>query len=156
MADGIQKDYHHGIVCSSSSGRFPVNLLHTLRTPFTKNTSGRLLLSIKRRLQRKCFSLKFAKFWGTTFLQNIFEQLLHNFFIRFTVFCHPAKICDIGKLIIDQIVADSLKVTIREAYAPLMVLENLGINKLYEKFKNEIKKIKIKHLEQTQYIFFFA
>ena len=52
--------------------------------------------------------------------------------------------------------ADSLKVTIREAYAPLMVLENLGINKLYEKLKNEIKKIKIKHLEQTQYIFFFA
>ena len=44
----------------------PVNLLHIFRTPFPRNTSGRLLL----RLQRRC-PLNIAKFLRTPVLKNI-------------------------------------------------------------------------------------
>ena len=50
----------------------PVNLLHIFRTPFSKNTSGRLFL--------KLFFLKFGKFFRGSYSQNTCEWLfLHKF-----------------------------------------------------------------------------
>ena len=48
---------------------------------------------------------------------------------------------DVAKLVNDQKVAGSLKVTIGGVYAPLMVLGDLKINQLYEMFKNETNRI---------------
>lgn len=52
-----------------------------------------------------------------------------------------SKQYDVGKFVNDQKVTDSFKVTIWGAYAPLMALEDLEINKLYEEFKNETSRI---------------
>ena len=48
---------------------------------------------------------------------------------------------DVGKLINDQKLAESFKVTIGRAFAPLMAFEDQEINQLYEKFKNETNGI---------------
>ena len=59
-------------------GCSPVNLLHIFRTPFLKNTSGRLLLyaatSLKERTPTKVFSEEFWEVLKTPFLQNTSRQ----------------------------------------------------------------------------------
>ena len=48
---------------------------------------------------------------------------------------------DVAKLTNDQNLADTFKVTIGGAFAPLMAFEDQDINQLYEQFKNETNKI---------------
>ena len=49
---------------------------------------------------------------------------------------------DAAKLTNDKNLADTFKVTIGGAFAPLMAFEDHNINQLYEQFKNETNKIK--------------
>ena len=62
----IEITFRH--VCS------PVNLLHIFRTPFPKNTSGRLLLNWKR-FKQKFQSLKLSRVLFFSFLPNTNLQL---------------------------------------------------------------------------------
>ena len=48
---------------------------------------------------------------------------------------------DVAKLANDQNLADTFKVTIGVAFAPLMAFEDQDINQLYDQFKNETNKI---------------
>ena len=51
----------------------------------------RPLTLFKKSLQHRCFSANFAKFIRTSFLKNTSGQPLLDFFIHFTVFCHPVN-----------------------------------------------------------------
>ena len=51
-----------------------------LESLFSKVAGLRACNFIKKRLQQRCFPVKFAKFLRTTILKNICEQLLLNFF----------------------------------------------------------------------------
>ena len=50
------------------------------------------------------------------------------------------KLYYLEKLVYDQKVANSFKVTIGGAYALMVVLADVEINQLYEKFKNEANR----------------
>ena len=49
-----------------------------LKSLFNKVTSLQACNIIKNRLQLKCFSVNFAKFFRTSILKNIWERLLHK------------------------------------------------------------------------------
>ena len=73
LCNFIEITFRHG--CS------PVNLLHIFRTPFSKNTYGRLLLCINNAFSSKCFS------------KNLVALVLHanfkiNDFLKFFVVAH--------------------------------------------------------------------
>ena len=65
-------------------GCSPVNLLHTFRTPFRKNTSGglflilpNLVIQLKKRLRHRCFPVNIGKLLKTAFfIEHVWWLLL--------------------------------------------------------------------------------
>ena len=89
------------IEISLRHGCSPVNLLHIFRTPFPKNTSGRLLLKMWSfaielcELKNKILKLYFFQFqgvnlWKKSFISGMVSN--GNFVVNSLMFCFAAKI----------------------------------------------------------------